>query len=299
MDNTEIQRQLNSIYTLLKNRLILKKKLKNNSILISIMNVKSNEAFKLLSESVIKKTSIPYDVFNYLLSNNYIRMADKPENFIITVKGIWEIESKNKIINTNILLEFIDKKFFGVFKDIGKLNEKEKVILFTMIAVRSFSPESALDLKKGNIVLSCLEELIKDSFNFLYKNNIISKLNLEILFGAQGNEHPVSHLIRHTDALLKRTRGIYKTLGKQKYYLDLLNDKKISTEGLVLLLDSIFESNITPHLKQEISDFCIEHSYSKSKYLFDLNVHNFAHPIYDEQFNEALESYFVNRYKPN
>jgi hypothetical protein len=299
MDKSEIQEQLKTIYSILKNRLILKKKLKNNSILISIMNVKSNEAFKLLSEGVIKRTSIAHNIFDYLVSNQFIRMADKTENYTITVKGIWEIESKNGTINTDILLEYIDKKFFDLFKEIGKLTEKEKIILLSMIAVRSFSSDSALDLKKGKIVLKSLEELINDSYNFLHQNRIISKIKSTDLFGAQGNEHPVSHLIRHTDALLKRTRGIYKTLGKQKYYLDLLNGNNISKEGLVLLFDSIFDNHITPDLKEKVSEFCIEHTYSQSKYLFDLNVHIFAHPMYDEQFNEALENYYINRYKPN
>lgn len=295
--NAETREQLNRVYLNLKTLLTLKKRLKDNSVLVAIINIKSNDAYKLLSESGIKPVSIPREVFDSLVAGGLIRMAEKPDKYVITVKGIWEIESRNGAINTDILLEHIDRKFFDLFREGGQLTEKEKVILLAMIAVRSFTKESALDLKKGENVLTCLQSLIQSSFELLSRHRIIRKLKLGELFGAQGNEHPVSHLIRHTDALLKRTRGIYKTLGKQKYYLELYDGGVITEEALMTLLGYIFGSAMTTELKQEFSKFCLTNAYEQSTYLFDLSVHRFANPIYDEQINEALEKYYASKYK--
>lgn len=296
MDSQTLE-QLRRFYSNLKNQLILKKKLKENSVLFSIINVKSNESYKLLSESGIEKVSISQSIFDTLEFNEMIRMAEVPEKYVITVKGIWEIELTNGYINTNILLQMLDKKFFDLFKEEGQLTEKEKVILFAMISVRAFSSESALDLKKGETVLNCLQELLQESYELLSRNNVIIKLKASDLFGAPGTEHPVSNLIRHTDALLKRTAGKFMTLGRQRYYLALFDQYKISETGLASLFGLIFGSQMTPLMKQEISNFCQKNAYYLSTYLFDFSVHQLANPVYDEQFNEALEKYFASKYK--
>ena len=295
--NLDINDQLATIYTNLRMNLQLKRKLNGHSVLVSFFNLKSTDAHQLLIGSAIKRKSLSKNIFEALLSRGFIRGADESDTYVITAQGIWEIESKKGTINTDILIDRIDSKFFDVFKQGGQLKEKEKILLLAMIAVRSFSDESALDLKKGASVLSCLQSLLESSFHLLSNNNIVIKLKLEELFGAQGNEHPVSHLIRHIDSLKKRTWGIYKNPGKQKYYLDLFDGNKISEDRLIMLFGSIFGSSITIGIKTEVSGFCEKNAYDKSYVLFDVNTHRFANPIYDEQVNEALEKYYASRYK--
>lgn len=295
--NLDINDQLATIYTNLRMNLQLKRKLKGHSVFVSFFNLKSNDIYQLLKASAIKRKSLPKNTFEALLSRGFIRGAGEPDDYVITAKGIWEIESKKGAINPDILIDYIDSKFFDIFKQGGQLAEKEKIILLSMIAVRSFSDESALDLKKGESVLSCLQSLLESSFYLLLKTGIVINVKLEELFGAQGNEHPVSQLIRHTDLLPKRTWGIYRTLGKQKYYLDLLDGDKISEDRLIMLFGSIFGSAITDSIKTEVSIFCEKNAYDRSYVLFDVNTHRFANPIYDEQVNEAFEKYYASRYK--
>lgn len=296
--NPDINDQLATIYTSLREYLQLKRKLKDNSVLVSFINVKSNDAYKLLAGSAIKRTRLPKNIFETLLSRGFIRVAGEPDKVVITAKGIWEIESRNGTINNDILIDRIDGKFLDIFKEGGRLTEKDKVILLGMISVRSFSRESALDLKKGESVLSYLQSLLQSSFELLSRNNVVLKLKLEDLFGAQGNEHPVSHLIRHTDALLKRTWGIYKTLGQQKYYLDLFDGDRISEDKLIMLFGLIFGSAMTIGLKTEVRDFCDKNAYDNRSYvLFDMKTHRFAKPIYDEQIEDALENYYAQQYR--
>ncbi len=296
--NDQTRDQLNRFYSNLRNQLTLNKRLKDNSALMSVISVKSNEAYKLLVEAGIKTTTIPMDAFNSLRDGGFIRMAEKPDNYTITVRGVWEIESATGIMTTARLLDRIDRKFFDLFNQSGQLREKDKVLLLAMIAARSFSAESALDLKKGETLLSHLQSLLESSFQLLVRYRVICKVKLAELFGAPGNEHPVSNMIRHTDQLLKQTKGIYKTLGRQqRYYLDLFNGEAISEDGLVTLFGYIFGASMTPELKAELIAFCSRNAYECSFYLFDLNVHRFANPIYDEQLNEALEQYYAARYR--
>lgn len=295
--NSELREHLNGFYVSLQTQLRLKRKLMKDSILVSILNIKSNEAFTLLSTSGVKPVIVPRDAFDSLVTGGFIRMAERPDKYVITVKGVWEIESEKGAIGSDLLLEELDRKFFDLFKEGGKLTEKEKVILLAMVAVRAFASESALDLKKGDVVLSRLQSLLEGSFDLLMRHGIIRKLKVSDLFGAKGNEHPVSHLIRHTDALLKRTKGIYKTLGKQKYFLDLYDGKAIPAESLAMLLGYIFGSAMTMDLKIDLVDFCSEKAYEESTYLFDLPLHRFANPTYDGQVNEAVERYFASRHK--
>ena len=295
--NDEMQQQLNRIYSNLRDLLTLKKRFRDNSVLVSIINIKSNEAYKFLTESGVKPATIPHTIFDRLQLDGLIRMAEKPDNYTITVKGVWEIESKAGTMSTDTLLERIDNKFFDLFGETGQLSDKEKIVLLAMIAVRSFSAQSALDLKKGETFLSHLQLLLESSAELLSRYGVIRKLGSQDLFGAQGNEHPVSNLIRHREALLKRTRGIYKTLGQQRYFLDLLDGDEIAEDRLVMLFGYIFGSKMSPGFKADLSKFCSKSAYEGSFYLFDLSVHRFANPIFDEQFNEALEKYYASKYR--
>lgn len=297
MLNKDSIEHLNKFYSKLYNNITLKKKLKKGSIIISFFNIKSNESYKLLDESAIESTNVPKEYFDLLVSSNYIRMTDKLNRYVITAKGIWLLENNKGNLDNAILIENIDEKYFNLFGEILKLTEKEKIIILSMIAVRSFSRESVIDLKKGDTTLNVMHDLIGSTYDVLSWNKIIMKLNKDELFGSKGNEHPVSNLIRHTDALLKKTKGIYKTLGKQKYFLDLQKDSSISQDALVLLLNLIFEETMTPQLKEEISKFCNDNAYSRSAYIFDMRTHKFAKPSYDGIINESLENYFISKYK--
>ena len=78
-----------------------------------------------------------------------------------------------------------------------------------MIAARAFSSESAIDLKTSDKTLDVMREIIDGTYKLLSSLKVVTKLQIEELYGKKGNEHEVSNLIRHTDSLPRLTRGIY------------------------------------------------------------------------------------------
>lgn len=275
----------------------LQKKLKDDSVLISLLNIKSNECYKLLLESSLRANEVSKVTFDELVDSGLIRPTDKQDRFAITVKGAWEIEAGRSLITSEKLLRVIDLKFFALFGGTASLTAKEKVILLAMIAVRSFSPDSSLDLKRGDTALTALASLLESTSDLLYSHGVVNKLSKEDLFGGKGNEHPVSHLIRHTDGLLKKTRGIYQTLGQQKYFLSVSEAGTLSEDSLSLLFGLIFGSRMSTEMKSEVERFCLDKAYELCTYIYDLKAHRFVNPSFDDAIVNSLEYHFASRYK--
>lgn len=268
-------------------------KLKENSIIISFLYIKSNDQYRLLNESSIFSYKIPKEIINNLQDRKLIRNTDTLNNFVITAKGIWDIENKKNILNEIKLINYIDNKFFNVYKLSEKpLTDKQKVILFSMLAARTFSEKSSIDLKKDESVMNTWKEIVDKSYEKLTSLHIISELDKDDLFGKKenkGNEKPVSHLYRHTDELPKKTRGLFKAIGKQKYFLDVSKDSEISKDSLGFLFKQIFESKVLSLTEiNEIDTFCQEIAFTKNIYVFDPREHIFSKPEYDEIIRETL-----------
>lgn len=268
-------------------------KLKENSIIISFLYIKSNDQYRLLNESSIFSYKIPKEIINNLQDRKLIRNTDTLNNYVITAKGIWDIENKKNILNEIKLINYIDNKFFNVYKLSEKpLTDKQKVILFSMLAARTFSEKSSIDLKKDETVMNAWKEIVDKSYEKLTSLDIISELEKDDLYGKKenkGNEKPVSHLYRHTDELPKKTRGLFKAIGKQKYFLDISKDSEISKESLGFLFKQIFESKVLSLTEiNDIDTFFQEIAFTKNIYVFDPREHIFSKPEYDEIMRETL-----------
>jgi len=290
MNNKE-KEILYNFYEKLLNEIRLKSKIKVESLFKVFLSIKSNQAYNFLKNSSIAMNLINKAEIQSLVLQNLVRLSDKPDEYVITANGIWEIEKNNDTISENKLLNIIDEKFFNRFYLNTKLTDKEKIVIFSMLTARTFSMESALDLKKGDQLLEKLEYLIIECYKFLTFIKVINELQEKDLFGKVGNEHPVSNLIRHTDLLPKKTRGIFKATGKQKYFLDLSEEKEIRVESLRYLLRVIFDSVININ-GQEVAIFLKQKTYDYMIYLFDMTSHVFSAPKYDFIIEEEIEFFF-------
>ena len=288
---------LQKFYRKLQENLKFKNKLKNGSVFSTFMDIKSNPRYSFLKEASLEANKIPKLVLEYLLSKEYIRAIDKLDFYTITAKGVWEVETKEFNFNHNTLINILDEKLFSLFKQSGSITDKEKVILLSMITIRAFSEKTFLDLKIGDTILSEMEGLIKDSYNILKTQGFISTLKKEMIFGAKGNEHPVSNLIRHTDGLHKKTKGIYTAIGNQKYYLNLFKNNQISKNDLSYIIWLIFGNKVTWSAEEAINDFCIKNAYGKGIYLYNSNNLIFINPQYDNIIKDAFFEYNINKSK--
>jgi hypothetical protein len=273
------------------NIVINRKSLVKKSILLTFLNIKANTRTQLLRDSSIPSYRIPSDTIPYLERNSLIRKTESAGKYSITAKGIWEIESNNNKINIPLLLDYLDGKLFNPFEEAEKsISDRHKVVLLSMIAARSFSSESPIDLKTSDKTLDSMKETIDDTYNILKSLKVIKKLEYDDLFGKKGNEHEVSNLIRHTDSLYRLTRGIYRAAGKQQYFLDIYQNGEVSKDLLKILFEKIFENKeLNTHDIQLISDFCKDVAHNKSIFIFeDIKKHIFSKTRYDDIITDTL-----------
>jgi len=294
--NQKIIPSLNKFYSSLYNMILKNKsKIDNKSILISFFSFKSNVRYKLLSESAIPSYKIPKDIFDELKNKNLIRTTDTLNSYTITANGIWEIENRDGTLDLTGFLNNIDQKYFNAYVDSNKpLSEKQKVIIFSMIAARAFSDKSTVDLKKNEETRNAWKEITDQTYHKLKDLGIISNLKIESndsksLYGNSKTERPVSNLYRHTDKLPKITKGIFKASGGQKYFLDLSNDPDMFKERLNYLFDLVIGNiHISYSEIDEMYNFCCDIANKKNIYVFDPIEHIFSKSKYDESMRDVL-----------
>ena len=163
-----------------------------------------------------------------------------------------------------------------------------------MIAARTFSDKSTVNLKKDDLVMDNWKEILDSSCHFLKEKGVIANLTTSDLYRSKLNEKQVSHLIRHTDAIPKKTKGIYIALGAQNYYLNIWNGDELEKPKLKYILKLIFNEVVKYKLIEDITSFCQNISYSKSYMVFDLSEHIFNQPKFDEEMEEIIRSLILD-----
>lgn len=249
---------IKQMYEELKRCLAVNGKLVEDSAVLSFLNIKSNTRLSLLDESA-------FDIHNFnglhqdYVDNHLIQKVGTGRKYCLTAQAIWEQE-KGKLIDNNLLIGYLQEKIFNCPAEDVSLSEKERVILLAFIMGRAFSPHAVMDLKLGDEFLNNWAIIIMRAYDLLAEVRCIAKLKKEDVFGKQGNEHPVSNLIRHTDSLPKKTALLFSAPGEQKYLLNLAkeNSNSIHIENLAFMFSLIFERQVKLRLTEtdKISEVC-------------------------------------------
>lgn len=232
-----------------------------------------------------------------LLQSNYIEHIEQGSKVTLTSKGIWAIETEKGIIDQESLLEFIDSKWFDCFAETRRtLTDKEKVLLFTTLAARAFSVDSAVNLNDEK-TYSGWHNAIKLSYEFLGANNIIKSIDKEAILQSTADKktslQPLLHFFRYSENLPKITGGVF-VAKNLNYFLDLYKDKTIQQEKLVYLFKLVFSQGIDYKLMKTINDFCIKFSYDISPKVYTLQKHIFAASKFDDFVEDALREFTLN-----
>lgn len=281
--------------TLYDNFLMFEKKVKNKSILISFLKITKNSRNKLISKSSLSSSKIPNNVLNLLLSEKLVQSNNDINKFVISAKGVWVVEKEKGIIDEELFLNYINEEYF--FEKIKPLNSKEKIILFSMIAARTFSEKSSIDLKKNSSIADSWKDIIDLSAEKLSSIGVVSRKDIEDLYGSAGNEHLVSKLFRHNNYLASKIKQLYKSPGDQKYYLDIYDDFQLSKDKLSYLLWEVFAGNLSDQEKEEVVHFLNDISSKKSIFVFELSEHIFSMPKYDVIIEDCLMDSIISKKK--
>lgn len=279
---------LNRFYRELSQNMELEGKLKENSVFLSFLKIRSNNRLKLLEDSAINPGIVPKEVLSSLLSSGLIRQTDKINNYVVTAKGVWEIEKNS--LGPDKLISWIDEEYFNQYHSSDKpLTDQEKVVLFSMIAIRSFSKTSAINLKKGGGMLETWGRVLEEANEKLKELNIISELKKDDLYGGFENETKVSGLFRRLTNLPKKTKGLYFSGGNSLYFLELSKEGKINKENLSYLLKQIWGGKkLSSKEVEEVYNYLCTTASKMSIYVFDLTGRVFSKPIYDSEVKDSL-----------
>ena len=299
IEMSEHQDLLARFYHLLRDNLIRGKCLIENSVLISFLRTQSASRYKALRESTINSAFVPNDVLTHLLAKDFIRCIGNIDDYAITAKGVWHYEKNHDLINEQILLSYLERKYFSDERSAKNvdLNDKEKVILFAMILARAFSEKSAVDLKRSETVKNKWQEILETSFDALENVGFVVKLEKTDFLRTRGNEHVVNSIFRHNNSMVQKTKGVYVYTRNYCYYLDLYKNGVLSEKNLSYLFWKIFKGDITPTSVDSIINCCNEVSSRESIYLFDMNEHIFSMPTYDTLVKDGLMDSIVSKDK--
>ena len=277
---------LNNLYQKLFHNLKREKvSLKKDSIILTLTRSGSNiqsKISKILEESSVKSHFFKRDELKYFLDENHVRVSRNDLNdYVLTAKGLWFIETENKKISKKILVDFIESEILT--KKINtKLKDKEKIILFALISLRCFDINNVMNLNDKYRLDEWLS-IFSDCRDFLHSKKILKN---KVVFKNVGLEHAVAAEMRRVNDLPKKTHLIYNFTGKKEYYLDISkNTDKVSQ--LMFLFGLVLDGNNDPTLLDEIKTFCNNLAYDKTKFVSDLTK---LTKEYDDLIHSSIRS---------
>ena len=266
------------------------KKYKGNSVLFSALKMTKNSRHEFLRTTAEEYIDKP--TASRLVEIGLIRKTDEHDKYAFTGKGL-EYTEVEILHNTNYF-NALDEEYFNIFEDVS-ISDRERIILMTMVAMRTFSEKATIDLKEAAEVQDQWWDIMLTINDVLIKHEIIkASSSLRTIEIKSGIEHPASHIIRHSDRLPRATKGIFGKTGNNAYYLSIAVGNKIYAERLADILELIFRENRDPLMWSEISSemrsFCriygIEVLNSLEENYFDAN--------YDEYITEG---FYLSRIK--
>src|SRR2546426_11567316 len=272
---------LKRLYGSCKDRFQLEGKLREGSVFLSCLEVKNNVRFKLLNAASVEAFRIEAGVLADLTAEGLVRQSASASSFTLTANGIWNVEKSQGVIDEAKLVEYLDEKHFDLFGGTPKLTDREKIIIMSLIAARAFAKESCVDLHKDDATMDVWQRIIEKVLASLKDLGVVGRLRSDVLLARKGNEHPVSDLLRHTDALQRKTKLLFLAPGKQKYYLALYDGSTVAGDKLGFLFHMIFGGRLDLDGVDKVLALCIDVAHNDGILVFDPAQHPFAKPGID------------------
>jgi hypothetical protein len=295
MELTQIQ-ILDKFYKKLRDNLLRKeRKIVNNSVLWTLLNLNDKNRKEIIDNSTISSIAFEKIDLTNLTDTGLIKIYNQRVNSIeygLTSLGIWFIEKQTLGFGDDYLLKLIDSKYF-FFKATRKpLNTQDKIALLSLICIRNFSKDTMMDLNSDK---DCKywEKIFTDVYKFLIAGKYVdeTKTNQDFL-EKKGSELPVQYLMRHRNDLPIKSENIFKNPGGKTYWLEISRSGKVDDSSLVYLFKLLF-GKIKEHVEiEEIIDFC---NTVRQKYAhFVVNNFELFNSSVDQSIENSIEEYFIN-----
>jgi hypothetical protein len=195
------------------------------------------------------------------------------------------VEEDVQNLSTEKLLIFIQDTKLSDSKSIIPLTDNEKIILLAMLSIRVFSENTTMDLNDTNrsdnwlnIFLEITQMAEEEGLINCEKRKFIS----------QGNEHPISYLMRRANDLPKKTNQLYKLLRKKEYYLDIPSINSKSMKDLISLYKKVYPKEISIEKLSAINSRMMDILYNKGILVRNLDHIN---SDWDHFIKQSLRNY--------
>ena len=286
--------ELRHFYNKLDNVLTGEKvKLIKESIFITLIKMPPNRITKLLADAALSDKAF-YDAdLRELMKGGYISESsdiEKIHQYLITALGIWTIETQMKKVDLPQVLQFFQETKFSSGVSDKPLDDKEKIILTSMIAIRNFSLSAAMDLNDKSKSDSWTE-IVNETAKFLQMNGFIGKLNW--IPSQAGNEHPVNYAMRRAQDLPQKSKHIYDSTGGNRYYLE-INAKGEEPKTKLKFLFSIILGKVKSKADiKNIHTFLCNLAYDKGKNVRE--SFEYIDPKWDSIIEDALDDFYYDQ----
>jgi hypothetical protein len=285
---------LNALYEkLVQSMVSANKKLVDKSVFLTLLKLSSNDSYNIIRNSSFKFEKAFHNDINILERANYVSKPDdkeKLDELVITTRGIWFIESSKGIIELNDVLKYIQATKLEFPKAKQALVDSEKVILYSMLCVRTFSDEVTMDLNSPDLCIRWQDIIENKVIPHLRENKII-KLE-SVIDKKTRNENPISYLMRHANNLPQKTNNLFIPTKKNKYYLSLNTDHQGKCISQIsFLINKIIPTIDSIQLSTNLFQFLCEVAHNQSLYVttsFDFITIN-----WDQIFKESLDQLYL------
>lgn len=280
---------LELLYSSLRTAMQAHGKLKNESLLLSALEMTNNSRLELLTKSALGPSILSAADLSALLEKGLVMESAEPQRYALTGRGIWELEKGRGLLSEASVVAYLDERLFPRAAKELRLGEKEKVILLAFAAARCYGAEQPMDLHQPDTVKERWVEIFLACYDCLKEGGLITRLRRDEVFGKKrGNEHPVSNLVRHTDALPPKTKGIYKALGNQQYCLTVTDGGQIMPDRLAYLFRLLLGSGPDPQLLVAVADLCRRVANDDCIYIFNIDRSPFFNSATDEVVRASI-----------
>ncbi|AKB44722.1 hypothetical protein [Methanosarcina vacuolata] len=257
-----------SFYDELSKKISSTAKVHKDSIFLTLLRERKNNVMQNLDNSAVFSENADPQIINELIERGFIRCGNDLSKYVMTAKGVWEVERRLDKISLTKLMDDIDEYKYDISWG-EKLTDKEKVVILSLIALRSFHEKTPLNRKNGKKAIQNIHEIILKTIEFL--NNSIEGFKYSI--PDETRESPVNSVFARLVNLPQNTRRIYKFNEKEgKSWLDIYDEEKgmISEEKLSYLLWKVFGGNLSFEDQTKIDSFCNNILYTHKNYVYSL-----------------------------
>lgn len=266
------------------------------SIVGNIISKTNNSRADVLRKSALDLSELDSQDRECLLGKNYVVSIGVGEEYAITFRGIWFVESMEFISNENDLINWIQNKYFDpLFQNDAEVSDRDKCMAFTLISMRAFSEGSCMDLMNDSRIRMIWWDILKQSSVCLHSTGIIKNSIDDSTFRdkdtnkVKGSDDPIVNIARHSFNLKGPSFGRYQT-GKLTYWFDIFESEgKPSEQVLAKLIRQIFgkmNSKTASDMSDHSNAICMEYGWKIEQYYKDLT---FLDVEYDQFIKKAFE----------